>query len=103
MPKTYVPLPPAPNGDRWELRGNPRPPSRVVEPDSVHAALLACLDANPDGATLEQCQAEIDAMVLAQGRDRSKKKHRALTLMRWAAANRGVGYRSRNGLISRLP
>lgn len=35
--------------------------------------------------------------------DRSKEKHRALTLMRWAAANRGVGYRSRNGLISRLP
>ncbi|MGE3459710.1 MAG: hypothetical protein AB7O24_31655 [Kofleriaceae bacterium] len=74
-----------------------------MAPDSVHAALLACLDANPKGATLEECQAAIDMMVLAQGRDRSKTKHRALTLMRWAAANRGVGYRARNGLISRLP
>lgn len=70
MPKTYVPLPPAPSGDTWELRGNPCPPSRAVEPDSVHAALLACLDANPSGATLEQCQAAIDKMVLAQGRSK---------------------------------
>jgi hypothetical protein len=100
--KNYVRLPKAPVGDTWELRANPDSPSRIVEPNTVHAALLALLAANPKGATIDQCQAAIDEMVRAQRLDHDKTKHRALTLMRWASVNRGVGYRSRGGLITRL-
>lgn len=100
--KIYVRLPKAPAGDDWDLDANPHPPSRVVEPNTVHAALLACLNANPTGATIDQCQAAIDEMVRAQDLVRDKKKHRALTLMRWASVNRGIGYRSRVGLVTRI-
>lgn len=101
MARAYIPLPPVPVGDTWELAANPNPPSRVIEADTVHAALLACLDANTAGATLEQCQAAIDEVVQSQNLEANK--HKALTLMRWASANRGVGYRSQSGLISRAP
>jgi len=101
MASPYIRLPPVPVGDTWELAANPNPPSRVIEPGTVHAALIACLEANPAGATLEQCQAAIDEVVRAQGL--ALDKHDTMTLMRWASANRGVGYRSQSGLISRAP
>ena len=96
----YVKLPPAPEGDDWDLRPNPRPPSRFVRPNTVHAALLACLKKHPSGATMDQCQAAVDEMVKVQRLD--PEAHRALLLMRWASANRGVGFRCRNGLITKV-
>lgn len=97
---SYIKLPEVPTNDPWKLPANPDPPSRAVKPNTVHAALLACLDAHPQGATLEQCQNAVDVMVRDQGLDRDKKKHRALTLMRWASVNRGIGYQCINGLIT---
>lgn len=96
----YVKLPPAPLGDSWELVGDSNPPSREVKDHTVHAALLAYLAQHPNGASLSQCQAAVDAVVKQQ--NLKKNAHDALKLMRWASVNRGVGFRCRNGLITRI-
>ena len=96
MGKTLPPEP-QPEGDSWTLRGNPRPPSTVVRPNSVLAALLACLEAHPDGASLSTCEAAVQKTVVAE---QLKGKHPVVALMCWAAPNRGITFTNSAGLIT---
>jgi hypothetical protein len=92
-------LPPLerPNGDTWDIPANKNPPTTVVMPHSVLAALLACLDEHPEGASLEACEAAVQRTVIAR---RLKGDHPVLRLMCWAAPNRGIGFACRNGIVT---
>ena len=92
-----LPPHPWPEGDTWILRGNANPPSTVVRPESVLAALLACLASHPEGASLAMCEAAVQRTVVAR---RLKGKHPAIPLMCWAAANRGIEFMCRKGIVT---
>lgn len=96
MAKLLAPLP-IPDGETWMLPGNESPPTTIVMPDSVLAALLACLAANPDGASLAVCEAAVQRTVVAR---KLKGEHPVIPLMCWAAPNRGIGFRCRNGIVT---
>jgi hypothetical protein len=96
MSKTLLPLP-IPDGDTWVLRANRKPPGTVVLPHSVLAGLLLCLADNPSGVTLDECEAAVQRVVRAR---RLKGKHPVLTLMRWAAPNRGIEFACASGVVT---
>lgn len=96
MAKLLPPLP-RPDGDTWTLPANESPPTTVVQPESVLAALLACLAANPEGASLATCEAAVQRTVVAR---QLKGEHPVIPLMCWAAPNRGIGFTCRNGIVT---
>lgn len=93
-----LPPHPWPEGDTWVLRGNPNPPSTVVRPESVLAALLACLASHPEGASLATCEAAVQQRVVAR---RLKGNHPVIPLMCWAATNRGIEFTCLHGIVAR--
>jgi hypothetical protein len=92
-----LPLLKKPDGDTWVLKANRKPPTTVVLPDSVLAGLLSCLAAHPEGATMARCQAAVQRVVTGLNRT---GKHPVLTLMRWAAPNRGIEFVCANGVVT---
>lgn len=99
MSNLLPPLP-QPDGDTWTLPGNPRPPSTIVKPNSVLAALLACLESHPEGASLAMCEVAVQRAVMEQ---KLKGKHPVIPLMCWAAPNRGIEFTCRAGLVTYRP
>jgi hypothetical protein len=92
-----IPMPEEPTGRTWVLPAGTPPSSLTTLERGVLAGLVVHLQQHPDGVSFAECEVVVRnarvAPELIGG-------HRAMALMRWASANRGIEFRCIDGIVT---